>query len=110
MAISEIGYFIGGARNHMVIMPAADLDKAVDALTGAAHGSAGERRMAISVAMLFVDGRDHRVTGGNAGFWPGDTHAYGEEGVRFYTRRKSITQRWPESTAKGAEFAMPVAG
>ena len=39
----------------------------------------------------------------------GDTHAYGEEGVRFYTKQKSIMQRWPESTAKGAEFAMPTA-
>ncbi len=39
----------------------------------------------------------------------GDTHAYGEEGVRFYTRQKSIMQRWPESTPKGAEFTMPVA-
>jgi malonate-semialdehyde dehydrogenase (acetylating)/methylmalonate-semialdehyde dehydrogenase len=37
----------------------------------------------------------------------GDMHAYGEEGVRFYTRQKSIMQRWPESTAKGAEFMMP---
>ena len=39
----------------------------------------------------------------------GDTHAYGEEGVRFYTKQKSIMQRWPESTEKGAEFAMPTA-
>jgi len=39
----------------------------------------------------------------------GDMHAYGEEGVRFYTRQKSIMQRWPESTPKGAEFAMPTA-
>ena len=39
----------------------------------------------------------------------GDMHAYGEEGVRFYTRQKSIMQRWPESTEKGAEFAMPTA-
>ncbi len=37
----------------------------------------------------------------------GDMHAYGEEGVRFYTKQKSIMQRWPESTQKGAEFAMP---
>ncbi|NDF03905.1 MAG: aldehyde dehydrogenase family protein, partial [Betaproteobacteria bacterium] len=37
----------------------------------------------------------------------GDMHAYGEEGVRFYTRQKSIMQRWPESIAKGAEFVMP---
>ncbi len=34
----------------------------------------------------------------------GDHHAYGEEGVRFYTRYKSIMQRWPDSIAKGAEF------
>jgi malonate-semialdehyde dehydrogenase (acetylating)/methylmalonate-semialdehyde dehydrogenase len=39
----------------------------------------------------------------------GDLHAYGEEGVRFYTKQKSVMQRWPESIAKGAEFAMPVA-
>ena len=39
----------------------------------------------------------------------GDTHAYGEEGVRFYTRQKSVMQRWPESTPKGAEFVMPTA-
>ena len=39
----------------------------------------------------------------------GDTHAYGEEGVRFYTRQKSIMQRWPDSTPKGPEFSMPVA-
>jgi malonate-semialdehyde dehydrogenase (acetylating)/methylmalonate-semialdehyde dehydrogenase len=37
----------------------------------------------------------------------GDMHVYGEEGVRFYTKQKSIMQRWPESTGKGAEFAMP---
>jgi len=39
----------------------------------------------------------------------GDMHAYGEEGVRFYTKQKSIMQRWPESTEKGAEFVMPTA-
>ena len=42
---------LGGAKNHMVVMPDADLDKAVDALMGAAYGSAGERCMAISVAV-----------------------------------------------------------
>jgi malonate-semialdehyde dehydrogenase (acetylating) / methylmalonate-semialdehyde dehydrogenase len=42
---------LGGAKNHMVIMPDADLDEAVDALMGAAYGSAGERCMAISVAV-----------------------------------------------------------
>ncbi|MBM3576689.1 MAG: CoA-acylating methylmalonate-semialdehyde dehydrogenase [Alphaproteobacteria bacterium] len=41
----------GGAKNHMVIMPDADMDQAVDALVGAAYGSGGERCMAISVAV-----------------------------------------------------------
>ncbi|CAB3775958.1 Putative 3-oxopropanoate dehydrogenase [Paraburkholderia ultramafica] len=249
---------LGGAKNHLVVMPDADLDQAVDALIGAAYGSAGERCMAISVAVavgnvadqlidklvprvkslvikngehldaemgplvtaehkakvagyiasgeaegaqLIVDGRAHPVAG-EAGFfiggtlfdhvgtqmkiyqeeifgpvlavvrvpdfasavelinahefgngvslftsdggvarafgrqiqvgmvginvpipvpmawhsfggWKrslfGDHHAYGEEGVRFYTRYKSIMQRWPDSIAKGAEFTMPVA-
>ena len=250
---------LGGAKNHLVVMPDADLEQAVDALMGAAYGSAGERCMAISVAVavgqvadtliekliprvralkikngmaadaemgplvtaahlakvtgyidegvragakLMVDGRGHRVAGHEQGFfiggtlfdqvtpemkiyreeifgpvlavvrvpdfasavdlinahefangvscftsdggvarafarqiqvgmvginvpipvpmawhsfggWKrslfGDHHAYGEEGVRFYTRYKSIMQRWPDSIAKGAEFTMPVA-
>ena len=250
---------LGGAKNHMVVMPDADISKAVDGLMGAAFGSAGERCMAISVAVLvadaadrvmplltqraqkicigsgmapesemgpiisdsarqrisgyidtgveegaqlLVDGRDHSVPGFEGGFflgatlfdqvkptmkiyqeeifgpvlccvrvdtveqaidlinshrfgngvscytrsggvarlfnrtiqvgmvginvpipvpmaWQGfggwkkslfgDMHAYGEEGVRFYTRQKSIMQRWPEDMADGAEFAMPVA-
>ena len=41
----------GGAKNHMVIMPDADMDQTVDALMGAAYGAAGERCMAISVAV-----------------------------------------------------------
>ncbi|WP_274163738.1 CoA-acylating methylmalonate-semialdehyde dehydrogenase [Enterovibrio gelatinilyticus] len=42
---------LGGAKNHMVVMPDADLDQTVAALMGAAYGSAGERCMAISVAV-----------------------------------------------------------
>ncbi|MGE5259676.1 MAG: CoA-acylating methylmalonate-semialdehyde dehydrogenase, partial [Actinomycetota bacterium] len=42
---------LGGAKNHMVVMPDADMDQAVDALMGAGFGSAGERCMAISVAV-----------------------------------------------------------
>lgn len=49
---------LGGAKNHMVVMPDADLDQAVDALIGAAYGSAGERCMAISVAVLVGDVAD----------------------------------------------------
>ncbi|MCO5337706.1 CoA-acylating methylmalonate-semialdehyde dehydrogenase [Delftia tsuruhatensis] len=258
---------LGGAKNHMVVMPDADIEQAVDALIGAGYGSAGERCMAISVAVLvgdvadqllprliertkalkvldgedlaaemgpivtraaherisgyidlgvkegaqlLVDGRgfDGKAAGASTGtdtsggFWLGgtlfdhvtpdmriykeeifgpvlavvrakdfaeavqlvndhefgngvacftrdgnvarefgrrievgmvginvpipvpmawhgfggwkrslfgDMHAYGEEGVRFYTRQKSIMQRWPESTPKGAEFVMPTA-
>ncbi len=254
---------LGGAKNHMVVMPDADIEQTVDALIGSAYGSAGERCMAISVAVLVGDVADKivpllvertktlkilngtnlaaemgpivtdiahkRITGyidvgvkegakmlvdgrgfkGAAagegcanGFWMGgtlfdhvttdmriykeeifgpvlvcvrakdfgaaldmvnahefgngvscftrdgnvarefsrrvqvgmvgvnvpipvpmawhgfggwkrslfgDMHAYGEEGVRFYTKQKSIMQRWPESIGKGAEFVMPTA-
>lgn len=46
---------LGGAKNHMVVMPDADLEQAVEALIGAAYGSAGERCMAISVAVAVGD-------------------------------------------------------
>lgn len=248
---------LGGAKNHLLVMPDADLDQVTDALIGAAYGSAGERCMAISVAVmvgdvgdklipklaarlktlkvtdgmdlsaemgpivtaealkriedyvqigvdegatLVVDGRGQKPAGFENGFYTGgtlfdnvkpnmriyleeifgpvlscvrvanfaegldlinshqygngvscytrdgnvarefgrlvqvgmvginvpipvpmawhgfggwkaslfgDMHAYGEEGVRFYTRQKSIMQRWPDSIEKGAEFVMP---
>jgi malonate-semialdehyde dehydrogenase (acetylating)/methylmalonate-semialdehyde dehydrogenase len=47
---------LGGAKNHMIVMPDADMDQAADALTGAAFGSAGERCMAISVAVAVGEG------------------------------------------------------
>lgn len=46
---------LGGAKNHMIIMPDADLDMAANALMGAGYGSAGERCMAISVAVPVTD-------------------------------------------------------
>ena len=210
---------LGGAKNHLVVMPDADVGQAVDALIGAAYGSAGERCMAISVAVAVgdvadtlvaqlrervqalkvgeghqldaemgpvitrmaqqriegligqgiaegaqavVDGRglrvpdiaaavklinDHEYGNGVAvytrdggiarefvrhiqvgmvgvnvplpvpmafhsfGGWKrslfGDHHAYGPEGVRFYTRHKAVMQRWPDSIARGPEFAFP---
>ncbi|MPQ87300.1 aldehyde dehydrogenase family protein, partial [Pseudomonas sp. MAFF 730085] len=52
---------LGGAKNHMVVMPDADIDRTVDALIGAAYGSAGERCMAISVAVLVGDVADKVV-------------------------------------------------
>jgi malonate-semialdehyde dehydrogenase (acetylating)/methylmalonate-semialdehyde dehydrogenase len=45
----------GGAKNHMVVMPDADMDQAADALVGAGYGAAGERCMAISVAVPVGD-------------------------------------------------------
>ena len=56
---------LGGAKNHLVVMPDADLEQAVDALIGAAYGSAGERCMAISVAVAV--GQVGRRAGGAAG-------------------------------------------
>ena len=52
---------LGGAKNHLVVMPDADLDQAVDALIGAAYGSAGERCMAISVGVAVGDIADQLV-------------------------------------------------
>ncbi len=248
---------LGGAKNHMVVMPDADMEMAVDALMGAAFGSAGERCMAISVvvaigdagdklaaalktrtaalkvddgmaagaemgpvvssaakqriekligegveagARLLVDGRNFKVAGRENGFFVGGTlfdqvtpsmsiykeeifgpvlcmvrlpdvgsalelinaneygngvaiytrdggvarefvrqvqvgmvgvnvplpvpmafnsfggwkkslfgdhHAYGPEGIRFYTRHKAVMQRWPNTASAGAEFAFP---
>ncbi len=49
---------LGGAKNHMVVMPDADIEQTVDALIGSGYGSAGERCMAISVAVLVGDVAD----------------------------------------------------
>jgi len=46
---------LGGAKNHMIVMPDADMDQVVDALMGAGYGSAGERCMAVSVAVPVGD-------------------------------------------------------
>ncbi len=51
----------GGAKNHMIIMPDADMEKAADALMGAGYGSAGERCMAISVAVPVGDSTGDRI-------------------------------------------------
>jgi malonate-semialdehyde dehydrogenase (acetylating)/methylmalonate-semialdehyde dehydrogenase len=52
---------LGGAKNHLVVMPDADLDQAVDALMGSAYGSAGERCMAVSVAVAVGDVGDRLI-------------------------------------------------
>jgi malonate-semialdehyde dehydrogenase (acetylating)/methylmalonate-semialdehyde dehydrogenase len=53
---------LGGAKNHMIVMPDADMDQAADALVGAAYGSAGERCMAISVAVTVGNGTAEALT------------------------------------------------
>jgi malonate-semialdehyde dehydrogenase (acetylating)/methylmalonate-semialdehyde dehydrogenase len=52
---------LGGAKNHLVVMPDADMDQAVDALIGAGYGSAGERCMAVSVAVAVGDATADRL-------------------------------------------------
>lgn len=54
---------LGGAKNHAIIMPDADIDNAVSALMGAAYGSCGERCMAISVAICVGDETADEVVG-----------------------------------------------
>jgi malonate-semialdehyde dehydrogenase (acetylating)/methylmalonate-semialdehyde dehydrogenase len=92
---------LGGAKNHMIVMPDADIDQAVDALIGAGAWSASTCRSRCPWPGTAFGGWKRSLFG--------DMHAYGEEGVRFYTKQKSIMQRWPESTPKGAEFVMPTA-
>ena len=52
---------LGGAKNHLVVMPDADMDQAVDAIIGAAYGSAGERCMAVSIAVAVGDATADRL-------------------------------------------------
>ena len=52
---------LGGAKNHLVVMPDADIDVAADALMGSAYGSAGERCMAISIAVAVGEGTAERL-------------------------------------------------
>ena len=54
---------LGGAKNHAIVMPDADLDNAVNALMGAAYGSCGERCMAISVTVCVGDQVAERARG-----------------------------------------------
>ena len=49
---------LGGAKNHMVVLPDADIDVAADAAVSAAYGSAGERCMAVSVVVAVADAAD----------------------------------------------------
>ena len=70
---------LGGAKNHMIVMPDADIDQAADALMGAAYGSAGERCMAISVAVPVGDETADRLVEALA---PQDPHDEDRPGDR----------------------------
>jgi malonate-semialdehyde dehydrogenase (acetylating) / methylmalonate-semialdehyde dehydrogenase len=54
---------LGGAKNHLIVMPDANIEQAVDGIIGAAYGSAGERCMAISVAVAVGDIADDLIDG-----------------------------------------------
>jgi malonate-semialdehyde dehydrogenase (acetylating)/methylmalonate-semialdehyde dehydrogenase len=158
----------GGAKNHALVMPDADMDQTVDALIGAGYGSAGERCMAISVAVpvgedtanrlmakliprvedlkigpstdheygngvaIFTQSGDtardfaSRVQVGMVGInvpipvpiayhtfggWKrsgfGDLNQHGPDSVRFYTKTKTVTARWPSTNKDGASFVIP---
>jgi len=114
---------LGGAKNHAIVMPYADVDFVSDHLVAAAFGSAGECCMAISAAVAvgaagdaivearrFQRGVKVGMIGINVpipvpmayysfGGWKdslfGDKHIHGPEGVSFYTRAKVVTSRWP---------------
>src|SRR5262249_57034671 len=93
----------GGAKNHMVVMPDADMDQAVDALIGAGYGSAGERCMAVSVAVPVgkktagilgekLIPRGPSLKGGTstdpqADYWPMITQAHLDQGKSYLQLR-----------------------
>ena len=92
----------GGAKNHMLVMPDADMDQAVDALIGAGYGAAGERCMAVSVAVPVgektADDLDRRCTRASKGSrsvrgltrtrtWGLSSHGSTGQGARLYRHR-----------------------
>ncbi len=101
-----------GAKNHMVIMPDADIDQAVDAAVGAAFGSAGERCMAVSVAVAvgddaansFVEKMAPRVRGLKIGPY---TDRAAEMGPVITKESKEKIERYiSEGEADGAEVVV----
>ncbi len=101
-----------GAKNHMVIMPDADIDQAVDAAVGAAFGSAGERCMAVSVAVAvgdeaansFVEKMAPRVRGLKIGPY---TDSAAEMGPVITQESKDKIERYiSEGEADGAEVVV----
>jgi malonate-semialdehyde dehydrogenase (acetylating)/methylmalonate-semialdehyde dehydrogenase len=139
----EGGYFIGGSLFDgvtagmriyqeeifgpvLAVVRARDLGEAVElvnrhrfgngvALFTADGGAAHAFASAIKVGMVGINvpipvpAAFHSFGGWKASLF-GDHHMHGQEGVRFYTRSKAITQRWPVSIRAGAEFSMPQIG
>ena len=110
---------LGGAKNHLVMLPDADVDFTADALLGAAYGSAGERCMAISVAVAVGDATGDRLVealaervrnlridhsqNGDADMGPLITAAHRERVLRLHRcrrrRRRPAGGRWPRASA-----------
>jgi malonate-semialdehyde dehydrogenase (acetylating)/methylmalonate-semialdehyde dehydrogenase len=100
---------LGGAKNHMVVMPDADIDQAADALIGAAYGSAGERCMAISVAVAVGDIADalvEAVSGPRAETRIGDGETAGADMGPVVTaaHRERIVSLIDSGIAEGARW------
>jgi len=101
-----------GAKNHMVIMPDADMDQVVDAAIGAAYGSAGERCMAVSVAVTvgdeagdsFVERMAPRVRGLKIGPWNDSSAEMGP--VVTKESKEKIERYIGEGEAAGAEVVV----
>ena len=104
---------LGGAKNHLVVMPDADLDQAVDALIGAAYGSAGERCMAISVAVAVGDVADRagraagrtRAARSAIGAGHGPAGRDGAAGHRAAPRQGARLRR-PRASQEGAQLVV----
>ena len=100
---------LGGAKNHMVVLPDADVDMAADAAVSAAYGSAGERCMAISVVVAVGD------VGGSAGRRPSRSGCRASRSGRAATRaprwgrssRASIVTRSPRISPRARRRARP---
>ncbi|MFO1228684.1 CoA-acylating methylmalonate-semialdehyde dehydrogenase [Roseateles sp.] len=98
---------LGGAKNHLIVMPDADLDGAVDALLGAAYGSAGERCMAISVAVAVGEVGDaliERLAPKVAALRVGEGHGAGVEMGPLITQaaQQRVERLIGEGVAQGA--------
>ncbi|MEM7070342.1 MAG: CoA-acylating methylmalonate-semialdehyde dehydrogenase [Pseudomonadota bacterium] len=102
----------GGAKNHMIIMPDADMEQAVDALIGAGYGSAGERCMAVSVAVpvgrqtgdLLVEKLKARIAKLNIGPYHDPLNDFGP--LVTSDAKKRVTDLVEQGIREGAELVV----